>query len=226
MNSFGIPAKLIRLVKMTITNFTCQIRVDGKLSGSFARGWRLWEPSSISQPRSWHTLRGLRRSYVAEAYQGIEQVVESLGLQINEAKTKLMVAKIAGLPINNQNLRRRDVRIGERTFEVVPQFTYIGSKVRNDNCMEAELRARMLAANRSFYSLKIQFTSKNLSRRTKLGLYSTCIVLKLTYASETLFNINHINNNSQMSLKLHHNRFKTDQWRVISSSNLKLPQAN
>ena len=77
---------------MTLTNFTCQIRVDGKLSGSFARGWRLWEPSSISQPRSWHTLLGLRRSYVAEAYQGIEQVVESLGLQINEAKTKLMVA--------------------------------------------------------------------------------------------------------------------------------------
>ena len=43
----------------------------------------------------------------------------------------------------------------------------------------------MLAANRSFYSLKNQFTSKNLSRRTKLGLYSTYIVLVLTYASET-----------------------------------------
>ena len=51
--------------------------------------------------------------------------------------------------------------------------------------MEAVLRARMLAANRSFYSLKNQFTSKNLSRRTKLGLYSTYILLVLTYASET-----------------------------------------
>ena len=107
---------------------------------------------------------------------GIEQAAENLGLQINEAKTKLMVATAAGLPINNQNLRRRDLQIGERTFEVVPQLTYLGSKVSNDNSMEAELRARMLAANRSFYSLKNQFTSKNLSQRTKLGLHSTYIV--------------------------------------------------
>ena len=69
---------------------------------------------------------GLRLSYVAEAYQGIEHAAENLGLQINEAKTKLMVASSAGPPINNHNLRRRDVQIGERTFEVVPQFTYLG----------------------------------------------------------------------------------------------------
>ena len=47
---------------------------------------------------------GLRLSYVADAYQGIEQAAENLGLQINEAKAKLMVATSAGLPINNQNL--------------------------------------------------------------------------------------------------------------------------
>ena len=36
MSSFGIPAKLIRLVRMTMTNVTCQVRVDEKLSGPFA----------------------------------------------------------------------------------------------------------------------------------------------------------------------------------------------
>ena len=36
MSSFGIPAKLIWLVRMTMTNVTCQLRVDGKLSGPFA----------------------------------------------------------------------------------------------------------------------------------------------------------------------------------------------
>ena len=119
---------------------------------------------------------GLRHSYVAEAYQGTEQAAESLGLQINEAKTKLMVGTSANLPINNQNLRKRDVQIGVRTFELVPEFTFLGSKVSNNNSMEAELRARMLAANRFFYSLKKQFSLKNLSRRTKLGLYSTYIL--------------------------------------------------
>ena len=71
---------------------------------------------------------GLRLSYVAEAYQGIEQAAENLGLLINEAKTKLMVATSAALSINNPNLRRRNVQIGGRIFEVVPQFAYLGQR--------------------------------------------------------------------------------------------------
>ena len=134
---------------------------------------------------------GLRLSYVAEGLhqcngltcllfklaleraireQGNEQVAENLGLQINKAKAKLMVATSVDLPISNQSLRRCDVQIGESTFEVVPEFTYLGSKVSNDNSLEAELRARRLATNWSFYNLKNQFTSENLSRRTKLGI--------------------------------------------------------
>ena len=35
INSFGIPAKLIMLVRMTMTNVTCQAKVQGKLSGPF-----------------------------------------------------------------------------------------------------------------------------------------------------------------------------------------------
>ena len=58
---------------------------------------------------------------VAETYQEIEQAAESLGLQINEAKTKLMVTTPAALPTNNPNLRRCDIQLGERIFEVVPQ---------------------------------------------------------------------------------------------------------
>ena len=46
--------------------------------------------------------------------------------------------------------QRRDVQMIERTFEVVPEFTYLGSKVSNVNSMVTELRARMLAANRSY----------------------------------------------------------------------------
>ena len=46
---------------------------------------------------------------------------------------------------------------GERTFEVVPQFTSFGSKVSNGNSMVAELRARMLPTS-FLYSLKNQFT--------------------------------------------------------------------
>ena len=145
MSSFGIPPKLIRLVRMTTTNVTCQVRVDGpsattkglregdglacvlfnlalerdiRDSRVETTGTIFYKSTQILAYADDIDIIGLRLlSYVAEAYQGIEQAAESLGLQINEAKTKLMVATSAGLPINNQNLRRRDVQIGERTFE-------------------------------------------------------------------------------------------------------------
>ena len=88
---------------------------------------------------------GLRLSYIAEAYQGIQQAAKNLGLHIHEANTKLIIATSATLPITNPNLRECDVQIGERTFEVVPEFTYVGSRISSDNSMDA-LRARTLAA--------------------------------------------------------------------------------
>ena len=36
MSSFGIPTKLVRLVRMTMTNVTCEVTMDGNLSGPFA----------------------------------------------------------------------------------------------------------------------------------------------------------------------------------------------
>ena len=141
---------------MTMTNVTCQVRVDGKLAGPFATtmglrqgdglacllfylvlekairdssvettGTILYRSTQILAYADDIDIIGLRLSYVVEAYQGFKQAPGNLGLQINEAKIKLMVATSVALPINNQNRRRRDVQIGERTFEVVPQFTYL-----------------------------------------------------------------------------------------------------
>ena len=46
MSSFGIPAKLIRLVRMTMTNVSCQVRVNGKklsVQKTATRGLRHWD---------------------------------------------------------------------------------------------------------------------------------------------------------------------------------------
>ena len=76
MSSFGIPAKLIRLVKMTMTTVTCQVKVHGKLSRPFATTIGLRQGDGLAcllfnlalertirdsrmettQPRSWYTL--------------------------------------------------------------------------------------------------------------------------------------------------------------------------
>ena len=64
----------------------------------------------------------LRLSYVAETYQGIKQAADNLGLQMNEAKTKLMVATPVAL-LRSPNFRKGYEQIVERTFEFVQDFT-------------------------------------------------------------------------------------------------------
>ena len=90
--------------------------------------------------------------------------MQILNVLYSEAKIKPMVVTSATLPKTNPNLCRRDVQIGKCTFEVVSEFTYLELNVSNDNGTVAELHVRMLAVNRSFYSLRKLFTSKNLSR--------------------------------------------------------------
>ena len=110
MSSFGIPAKLIRLVRMTMTNVTCQLKVDGKLSRPFATtnglrrvdgltcllftlalertiresrvetmGTIFYKSTLLLTYADDIDIIGMRLSYVAEAYQGIERAAENLG---------------------------------------------------------------------------------------------------------------------------------------------------
>ena len=106
MSSFGIPAKLIRLVRMIMTNVTSQVRVNGTLSRPFATTKGLRQEDGLACLLFNLTLeRAIRDSrvdttgtilykltqilayaddidiinvYQAEAFQGIEQATENL----------------------------------------------------------------------------------------------------------------------------------------------------
>ena len=125
--------------------YNWSIKICETAKKSWEHTKKIWEPIKNPVSQLWYAddidIIGLRLSYVAETYQGIEQAAKNLWLQVNGVKTKLMVAISEPLTATNPSLCRRDVQIGERTFEVVPEFTYLGSKVTNDNCVEAELCA-------------------------------------------------------------------------------------
>ena len=65
------------------------------------------------------------------------------------------------------------------------RFTYLDSliNVNNDNC--AEIKKRILMANKFFYGLKRQFRSQFLSIKNKIKLYKTLIRPVLACGSET-----------------------------------------
>ena len=101
---------------MTMTNVTCQVRVDGKLSGPLATTKRLRQGDrlaclilNLALERAIHDSRvemdlayaddiniiGLRLSYIAEAYQGIEQ--NEIAVQRGKGHTD------GGNPTNNKS---------------------------------------------------------------------------------------------------------------------------
>ena len=70
---------------------------------------------------------------------------------------------------------------GDKTFEVVKEFVYLGSPVTPNNDVSLEIQT----ANRCFFGLRKQLQSKHLSRQTKYIIYKTLIRPVLLYGSET-----------------------------------------
>ncbi|XP_055632794.1 uncharacterized protein LOC129773226 [Toxorhynchites rutilus septentrionalis] len=62
------------------------------------------------------------------------------------------------------------------TFEVVDKFIYLGTLVTCDNEVSHEIKRRIADANRAFYGLRKQLTSRRLQIHTKLAIYKTLIL--------------------------------------------------
>ena len=76
------------------------------------------------------------------------------------------------------------LEVGPYKFQVVHNFTYLGSDVYC-NDIGAEIQKCILAANRCFYGLRKHLRSHFTSKNTKILMYKVLIRHVLTYASET-----------------------------------------
>ena len=114
---------------------------------------------------------------VKELFIHLEEAAQEMGLHINESKTFYMSTARDGV--------RRDLQCGDTSFEGVTSFKYLGSIVTSDNSVEDDIKARIAAGNRVFFSLQTLFRSKYLSTSTKLRMYKTLVRPVVTYGSES-----------------------------------------
>lgn len=125
---------------------------------------------------------GRNQRSVSEAFVGIEEAAGTMGLRINEDKTKYMIS-------SKEEARHhqlgQNVTIGNYNFEVVKEFVYLGGVVDSNNNMSLEVKRRIMLANRAFFSLSRTMRSKIISRKTKIALYKTLILPILMYGSES-----------------------------------------
>ncbi|XP_013175481.1 PREDICTED: uncharacterized protein LOC106123612 [Papilio xuthus] len=114
------------------------------------------------------------------AYLALEEASNGAGLTVNAEKTTYMHASRSTPDINE-----KVVTIGEHNFAVVDSFVYLGSMVTRENEISVEIRRRIMAANKCYFSLLRYFRSKLLTRKIKLLLYKTLLRPVLIYGSET-----------------------------------------
>ncbi|KAL4085250.1 hypothetical protein QTP88_027109 [Uroleucon formosanum] len=116
-----------------------------------------------------------------EVEASINKLIKSskrMGLIINESKIKYMI-------MSRRSRILQNLAVGEYTFEQVEDFKYLGVNLNNKNDMHNEIRLRLNAANRGYYAMSKMFSSKLLSKETKMKLYISYLRPIVMYGCET-----------------------------------------
>ncbi|XP_054086050.1 putative uncharacterized transposon-derived protein F52C9.6 isoform X2 [Zeugodacus cucurbitae] len=212
MSEFGIPAKLIRLCKLTLSNTKSSVRIGKDLSEPFdtKRGFR--QGDSLSCDFFNLLLEKIIRaaelnregtifykSVQLLAYADDIDIIGSNNRAVCSAFSRLdKEAKRMGLVVNedktkyllSSNKQSAHSRLGSHVtvdshnFEVVDNFVYLGTSINNTNNVSLEIQRRITLANRCYFGLSRQLKSKVLSRRTKIKLYKSLIIPVLMYGAE------------------------------------------
>jgi hypothetical protein len=112
-------------------------------------------------------------------YLDLDDETSKLGIEINEKKTKYMVT-------STYEHRRSDgdLRIGNKIFEVVQNFQYLGNIISNTNNNNKCINERIMMGNKAYYANKQLFNSSLISRNSKLQIYRTLGRPVVTYGSQ------------------------------------------
>ena len=119
---------------------------------------------------------------VKNAYTDLKREAEKVGLRVNVAKTKYLLAG------GTESLRARigqSVTIDGDEFEVVEEFVYLGSLVTSDNSCSREIRRRIISGNRAYFGLHKTLRSQKFSLHTKCSIYKSLIRPVVLYGHET-----------------------------------------
>jgi hypothetical protein len=96
---------------------------------------------------------------------------KEVGLEVNVERTKYMLVS------RDQNAgENREIKIGNKSFENVSEFKYLGTTVTNQNLIQEEIKRRMNSGNACYHSVQNRLSSRLLSKNVKVRLYKTIIL--------------------------------------------------
>ena len=111
-----------------------------------------------------HTLKENPEALVA--------ATREIGLEVSADKTKYMVMS------RDQNAgQNHNVRIDNSTYERVEEFKYVGTSLTIQNSIREEIKCRLRSGNAWYHSVQNLLSSRLLSRKLKIKIYRTIILL-------------------------------------------------
>jgi hypothetical protein len=104
---------------------------------------------------------------------------KEIGQEVNPEKTKLLVSRCqkAG--------QRQSIKIGNRSFESMAKFKYLGTTLTDQNCIHEEIKSRLNSGNACYHSVQSLLSSHLLSRNVKVKTFKTIILPVVLYGCET-----------------------------------------
>jgi len=208
--AFGIPKKLVRLIKMCLTETYSRVRVGNNLSEMFPIRNGLKQGDALSPLLFNFALEyAIKKAQVNQdglKVNGTHQLlayaddVNILGGSVHtvkeNAETLVVATKEIGLEVNadktNYMVMSRDrnagrghsVKTDNSSIERVEEFKYLGTTLTDQNSIQEEIKGRLKLGNACYHSVQNLLSSKLLSRNLKIKIYRTLILPVVLYGCE------------------------------------------
>jgi hypothetical protein len=211
MKKYGIPEKLVRMVRLFYNGFQCAVEEEGEPGEWFEVTTGVKQGCNMSGFLFLIVLDWVMRRTVGNGENGIrwkftsklddldfaddiallsstkqqmQYKLNKLDAEARRVGLKINVEKTKMMRINPSSQEQFTIGTQDR-IEEVEEFSYLGATVCKDGGGMKDLKNRLSKARGAFIRLKKIWRSSNISRKTKLRLYKTLVVPVLVYGCET-----------------------------------------